>query len=137
MKEEEFIIKTLIEWCTRFEGIHVRYAYDVNSEYHIVEVDPESIRRGNDLYKQAELSFWKSFMRDFPESDLLICEPSESNDMSHCLFDNSQIKHCYSEYETFFVESFNVLTDVTTLSRRSSYSKRNKYCNRYEYTLAA
>ena len=57
MSEIEFLKKTLNEWCERFVGIHVRYAYDVVSEYHIIEVDPESIRRGNDEYKEAEMSW--------------------------------------------------------------------------------
>ena len=137
MKEKDFIIKTLNEWCDQFEGIHVRYAYDVNSEYHIVEVDPESIRRGNDLYKQAELSFWIAFMSNFPESDLLVCEPSESNNMDNCLFEYPQNNHCYSEWEIYLADSYKVLTEVTTLSRRSSYSKFNEYNNNNEYSLAA
>ena len=29
MKEKEFLINALTEWCKRFEGIHVRYAYDI------------------------------------------------------------------------------------------------------------
>ena len=87
-KESEYIIRTLKLWCEQFDGIHVRYAYDAKSEYHIVEVDPESVRRGNDLYKKAELAFWSAFMSDFPESDLLICEPTRSNDMANCLFES-------------------------------------------------
>ena len=47
MTAQEFIKKTLKEWVSRFNGIKLRYAYDAVTEYHIVEVKPEEIRRGN------------------------------------------------------------------------------------------
>lgn len=91
MKEVEYIKRTLEDWCKRFEGIHVRYAYDATTEYHIVEVDPENIRRGSEQYKDAEYNLWVSFMELFPGSDLLVTKPSSANDMTNCLFENRSI----------------------------------------------
>ncbi len=136
MKETEFIIKTLKEWCNQFEGIHIRYAYDSNTEYHIVEVDPESIRRGNSSYKQAELALWTDFMREFPDSDLLICEPSTSNEMTNCLFENPLRKPLDGE---IFVVKTRPMKEVTILSKWSTWSSsnRNEYTTENEYSLAA
>ena len=136
MKETEFIIKTLKEWCNQFEGIHIRYAYDSNTEYHIVEVDPESIRRGNSSYKQAELALWTDFMREFPDSDLLICEPSTSNEMTNCLFENPLRKPFDGE---IFVVKTRPMKEVTILSKWSTWSSsnRNEYTTENEYLLAA
>lgn len=135
MKESEFLITTLKEWCEMFEGIRVRYAYDAVSEYHIVEIEPESIRRGNEQYKSAEFTLWTAFMEKYPNADLLICEPSDTNDMTNCLFDNAIM--IYDEWEHFWSDSINV-SSISSLSKRSAYSKYNEYDNnKYEYVLAA
>lgn len=135
MKESDFLIATLKEWCEKFDGIRVRYAYDVVSEYHIVEIEPESIRRGNEQYKSAEFTLWTAFMEKYPNADLLICEPSDANDMTNCLFDSAQMVSVI--WEPFWSESIYV-SSVLSLSKRSAYSKFNEYDNnKYEYALAA
>ncbi len=138
MKETDYIIETLKDWCNQFEGIHVRYAYDANTEYHIVEVDPESIRRGNSSYKQAELDFWAAFMNEFPDSDLLICEPSSSNNMINCMFENPLRLRVILDGETFVVKT-HPMTEVIIMSQRSQHAStnRNEYTNINEYSLAA
>ena len=136
-EEKDFLIKRLNEWCQQFDGIHIRYAYDENTEYHIVEVEPESIRRGNKQYKEAELALWLAFMEKFPESDLLICEPSDANQMSNCLFDNKLEQTGAQMGETIWSD-YVVFTDkVTSLSKRSAYAKSNQYVYSYDYSLAA
>ena len=137
MKEKEFLINTLTEWCKRFEGIHVRYAYDATTEYHIVEVDPESIRRGNDEYKVAELALWTAFMEAYPGSDLLISEPSRANNMVDCLFESG--KYCFKklEWDAFLSVNDIVSTSVLSLTRKSASKQTNVYDNNYEYALAA
>lgn len=137
MKEREFLINALNEWCNQFEGIHVRYAYDAATEYHIVEVDPESVRRGNEAYKKAEFALWTSFMEAFPDSDLLISEPSKANDMTNCLFDSAKNSTGLSGWETFWVECDILAESVATLTRRSANSQSNEYENKNEYALAA
>ena len=133
MSEIEFLKKTLNEWCERFVGIHVRYAYDVVSEYHIIEVDPESIRRGNDEYKEAEMSLWTSFMELYPNADLLITKPSEANDMSNCLFDSNLVVNDYLQlsgmwdFSQIFTPSLN----------KKKYNNSYKIKDNNEYALAA
>ena len=137
MKETDFLINALTEWCKKFNGIHVRYAYDATTEYHIVEVDPESVRRGNEAYKEAEYSLWTAFMEEFPESDLLICEPSKSNNMANCLFDSSSEVAIIPGWVNIWTENLMVFDQITSLSKRSVYSRSNEYDNKNEYALAA
>ena len=136
MKEKDFLIQTLKDWCQQFDGIHVRYAYDTNTDYHIIEVDPESVRRGNELYKKAELALWIDFMEKYPDSDLLICEPSAANQMSNCLFDSSQRQINDQDMEFFWSAIFNV-ANITSLSSKSTYAKSNQYIDSNEYEIAA
>lgn len=137
MKETDFLINALNEWCKQFEGIHVRYAYDSATEYHIVEVDPESIRRGNMEYKEAELTLWTQFMNTFPEADLLISEPSGANDMSNCLFDSVNYSLGQYEWERFWFD-YNILAESEiTFTKKCAHSQSNEYKNVYEYALAA
>lgn len=67
--------------------IKIRYAYDKVTKFHIVEVSPETIRRGNDAYMDWEYSVIKEFCDLFPEEDILISEPDECNDMSNIEYD--------------------------------------------------
>lgn len=97
MTAQEFLKKSLKEWCTRFEGIKVRYAYDAVTEYHIVEVEPETVRRGNAEYKQAEMELWLSFMEFYPEENLLITSPSDANDMSNELYNSERYRVIVSD----------------------------------------
>ena len=90
MTAQEFLKKALNEWVTLFEGIKLKYAYDAVTEYHIVEVKPEEIRRGSVDYKKAEMKLWLDFMEQYPDECLLICAPSEANDMTNILFETRQ-----------------------------------------------
>lgn len=104
MTAQEFLKKTLKEWESLFEGIKIRYAYDAVTEYHIVEVEPEEIRRGNVDYKKAEMQLWMYFMEQYPAEYLLICAPSDANDMSNVLFE-TRPTWTYLPQENFFSDS--------------------------------
>ena len=67
--------------------IKIRYAYDKVTNFHIIEVSPETTRRGNDAYMDWEYSVIKEFCDLFPEEDILISEPDECNDMSNIEYD--------------------------------------------------
>lgn len=87
---QEFIKNVLKEWGSIFEEIKLKYAYDEDSEYHIIEVEPESIRRGNKDYMTKELQLYKDFTDAFESENILICNPSDANNMSNILF-NSEL----------------------------------------------
>lgn len=104
MTAQEFLTKTLKEWESLFEGIEIKYAYDAVTEYHIVEVEPEEIRRGNVDYKKAEMQLWMDFMEQYPDEYLLICAPSDANEMSNVLFE-TRPTWTYLPQEKFFSDS--------------------------------
>jgi phage terminase large subunit-like protein len=84
---QNFLKDALKKLEKRFIGINLKYAYDTLTEYHIIEVKPEEIRRGNTDYKKVEIQLWTDFMKQYPNEDLLICAPSDTNDMSNMLFE--------------------------------------------------
>lgn len=91
MTAQEFLMNTLKEWESLFEGINLKYAYDAVTEYHIVEVKPEDIRRGSSDYKKAEMQLWMDFMENYPDECLLICAPSDANDMTNLLYETQTV----------------------------------------------
>lgn len=105
MTAQEFLKKTLKEWELLFEGIKLKYAYDAVTEYHIVEVKPEKIRRGNVDYKKVEMQLWIDFMEQYPDEYLLICAPSDANDMTNVLFETRPVWTILPQ-EKVFSDSF-------------------------------
>ena len=95
MTPSQYIKNQLELWDQKFEGIHIRYAFDVETNFHMVEIDPEKIRRGNAEYKQQELDFWMNFLKLYPDENLLISEPSDINDMSNVIYSNMTDVHRY------------------------------------------
>lgn len=132
MNAIQFLINRLENWCRNFSGIHIRYSYDAQTEYHIVEVDPETIRRGSDEYKREELALWMDFMEQYPEYDLLITEPSEANNMANCLFENSQLTA--EDVVNWDEDLWNALAWTPT---KPTFKKNFRYSGNNEYALAA
>ena len=73
--------------ASKIPGISIRYAYDIQTNFHIVEVSPESIRRGSEEYMEMEYLLWKEFQEKFPEEDLLVSEPDRINNMENLIFE--------------------------------------------------
>lgn len=133
MIAQEFIKNILKAWETLFEGIKIKYAYDAVTEYHIVEVKPEEIRRGSVEYKKAEMQLWIDFMEKYPDECLLICAPSDANDMTNVLFETKSTWTIIMQ-EDVFSDSFSYTQD----DYYKVYSNNNKvgFDNNY-YALAA
>jgi len=89
MDIKEFIIRSIKNIENRIEDISIKYAYDENSDFHIIEVEPESIRRGNDEYVEMESNLWEDFYNNFPHDNILISEKCPTNDMSNVLYETS------------------------------------------------
>lgn len=89
MNAKDFIIESLVKISDKIFGIRLRYAYDVNTDFHIIEVSPEQIRRGNDEYVEMEADLWKEFYDKYPNEDILISDIDETNNMDNVLWENS------------------------------------------------
>lgn len=89
MKETEFIINSINFLKTILHNdskLHIVYAYDKLTNFHIVEISPENIRRANNLYMDWEYNTIKEFTELFPNSDILISDIDKSNDMSNIIY---------------------------------------------------
>lgn len=62
---QDFVIETIQSIASKIPGISIRYAYDIQTNFHIVEVSPESIRRGSEEYMEMEYLLWKEFQENF------------------------------------------------------------------------
>ena len=89
MDVNEYIVKKLKSIATNFKGITLKYAFDAITDYHIIEVSPESIRRGCVDYMEQENDLWVEFFTLFPNKDILISEICKSNDMTAVIYDSS------------------------------------------------
>lgn len=87
MNYKEFIIERISLIVKQVNDIHIRYAYDNITDYNIIEVSPESTRRGNESYVELEADFWSDFYKSFPNENILISEADEFNDMSNIIFE--------------------------------------------------
>ena len=133
MTAREFLKKTLKKWESLFKGIKIKYAYDAVTEYHIVEVKPEEIRRGSANYKKAEMQLWMDFTEQYPDECLLICAPSDANDMTNVLFETKPAWTIHLQKNVFSDSFF-----YTQYNDYQVHSNNTKECfdNNY-YALAA
>ena len=76
MTGKDYIIELINKWANLFENIGLRYAYDTKTRFHIIEVTPELIRRGNNDFIKEECEVNQEFSCLFPDEDLLITEPN-------------------------------------------------------------
>lgn len=119
MTSKEFIISSLKALSDKINSINIRYAYDANSKFHIVEISPENIRRGDAEYMEWEGNVWDDFYKLYPNEDILISEPDETNDMSNVLFQTSSEQEIirYGSNITFFNFSFHGGSNYNTCNK--------------------
>lgn len=111
MKAKDFIIESLVKISNKIFGINLRYAYDVNTDFHIIEVSPENIRRGNDEYMEMEALLWKEFYDKYPNEDILVSDIDETNNMGNMLYENSSTIFDGGSYD-FIKFDFNRIVDT-------------------------
>ena len=86
MEIQEFIINWINEIASKFEDINIKYSIDKVTNFHIIEISPDSIESSEEFSKEA-LDFEFDFFDKFPNEDLLICGESIENDMSNVIFE--------------------------------------------------
>lgn len=102
MTSIEFIKSRLAFLADNFPGIHLEYALDTVTGFHIIEVSPEDIRRGNENFITKELDFIDDFYKYYPQEDILISEPSSLNEMNNLLFaQSSNIGNIDTEIDSY------------------------------------
>ncbi|HHU47562.1 MAG TPA: hypothetical protein P5134_06990 [Bacteroidales bacterium] len=91
MKSQKYIKEWLDTLCKSFTNIHVQYAFDKNTNFHLVHVLPESYNN-NEEYAAMVLDFEANFFKKYPTEDIIISEPDIDDDMSNILYE----KRCES-----------------------------------------
>lgn len=86
MGAKEFIKSQLEDLIQKVKGVSVKYAYEESTNFHIIEISPESIRRGSGEFIHWEYNLNNKFSELYPDEDLLISEPSFFNDMRNVIF---------------------------------------------------
>lgn len=125
MEPKDFIINWINMIFHKFKDVHFKYAYDEMSNYHIIEVSPETFEQSK-KFAELYLDFNDTFFKNFPEEDILISAPSEDNDMTNLIyercgfapFDNYEFQKDIEEYEYNFYNYSSEMKD-------SSYSQIN------------
>ena len=74
MTAKEYLIEKVKEIGMQFTDLAIRYAYDSETNFHIIEIDNSAIRRNMDFAKMEAL-LYQEFYTLYHE-DLLITEPS-------------------------------------------------------------
>lgn len=74
MTAKEYLIEKVKEIGMQFTDLAIRYAYDSETNFHIIEVDPGAIKQNMD-FAQWETLLYQEFYALYHE-DLLITEPS-------------------------------------------------------------
>lgn len=91
MGAKDFILNKLEKLGNKLNDVEIRYSYDKISEFHIVEISPETIRRGNNDYMEWEENTWDEFDSMFPTEDLLISGPTDIKN-SEIIYEKVAIK---------------------------------------------
>lgn len=86
MEAKDYIISQIRNMSDKIKGISIKYAFEDATCFHIIEVSPESIRRGNQEYMHLESELWSDFHTRFPSEDILISDESEENDMRNIVY---------------------------------------------------
>ena len=79
MELQEFIKHQLFELRRIAPMVCYSYSYEKSSNFHIIEVSPESIRRNEDNYMTWEEKTIDKFDELYPTEDLLITKPLPIN----------------------------------------------------------
>jgi len=90
MKPTEFIINLLNYLKTIWPNdskLHIVYAYDKTTNFHIIEIDTETDKYRNKTYVDWNIYVYKQFTKLYPYEDILISEPDECDDMSNVIYE--------------------------------------------------
>ena len=85
----EFIKAELEVICKLFTGISVKYAYEHESAYHIIEIEPMDKLEEDSEFVKWGLEFTERFESMFENENLLISEESCLNNMADVIYESN------------------------------------------------
>lgn len=133
----KYILNVLKSWEAKYHGIHIRYAYEEATCFHVIEVEPKEIHEGSEDFAIDETNLWETFFEKFPNEDILITSPSPCNDMSNLIHETGVMVGSYIEsisipQKTNLNPYFELSVDdwdnfVSAVENLKEVRKRNKY----------
>lgn len=91
MNEIDFLISNVKEWSKVFPDLHIKYAYEHSTEFHIIEVEPASVLENNLEFRRMAHRTWRNFAKLFPNKELLIDSQADVHTMTDVKFDSERI----------------------------------------------
>lgn len=85
MKSTEYIICVLKCWEKEFPDIIVKYAFETDTKYHIITIQPHELYNNID-YIQAENILWTEFSKKYENENILISEPKHSLNLINIIY---------------------------------------------------
>lgn len=82
----EFVIEQLNRIHTLMDGIGFKYAYDVELDYHVIEVYPVDLYDSNEKYINLEMEFKERFYDLFPNVNIVVSTDREIHDMNNLIY---------------------------------------------------
>lgn len=89
MNEIDFLISNLKEWNKKFPELHIKYAYEHSTEFHIVEVEPSVMLNENKEFRMMAHRTWRNFAKLFPFAELLIDSKADVHTMTDVKYDSA------------------------------------------------
>ena len=86
MSPREFVIEELNRIHTLIEGIGFRYAYDVEINYHVIEVYLVDLYDSNEEYIKLEMKFKERFYNLYPDENIVVSTDREIHDMNNLIY---------------------------------------------------
>ena len=131
MSEKEFIIDFLKGLVKSYPEVHIRYALEASTEYHIVTIQPTEMLRSNKGFRKEVCKLWEAFEEAFPDSDILITEPKESFDMSNILYDSEE-----DRLETILENIDTIVTSEFKKKEYITYEKSEELWSGFDFVSA-
>lgn len=85
---KEFILERLKNVNEKIRGIKIQFGYDSTSDFYVINIRPEEIRRGSEEYMDFEEALWNDFYKEFPNEDILISEFDRRDTCDELIFRN-------------------------------------------------
>lgn len=116
MNSQNFIIEKIEEIMSKPIKLKmIRYGYDAETEFHIIEISPKYIRFKNKEYIEWEKQLWTDFSKHFPYEDMIITEPLNSIEIGHLLYEFNKQNKSFIENRKMALHS-NKLLPINNMS---------------------
>lgn len=129
MKEIDFLVNNVKEWSKKFPQLHIKYAYEHSTEFHIIEVEPSSALDDDQEFRKMVHDTWRNFINQFPEAELLVDCKSDAHTMTDVKFDSKDGVDNSIESKFTINDQLIVLKVLRAVSGGSAWKQIDHVCH--------